>query len=247
MILAAGAGSRLRGEDRDAPPKPLTLVAGRLLIERTLRTFRAAGVRDVVVVLGYESERILPELRRQALKLQMNVTPVHNHHWERGNGTSVLAAAEHVGDRFFVAMADHLFDAAFCASLLRSDTGAALSLVVDHDWEAIPDVEEATKVRLAGRRIVGIGKELTVFDAVDTGVFLCRPPLFDALRRAQEQGDFSLSGGVRLLAERGDAMTVRNAGFFWQDVDTPEDLALVEERLARWVPGQRWEETLAAD
>lgn len=240
VILAAGAGSRLRGDDEAAPPKPLTEVGGRLLIERTLRTFRAANVLDIVVVVGYEHERIVPELRRLAGRLRLNVTPVRNYQWERGNGTSVLAAAEHVGNRFFLAMSDHLFDPEFLTRLNRKDDGAALSLVVDHNWAAVPDLQEATKVRLAGGRIVEIGKELQAFDAVDTGVFLCGPRLFDALRRAQEQGDASLTGGVRLLAAEGDAQTVSSGGLFWQDVDTPEDVTLVEQRLLNWMPGERW-------
>lgn len=230
----------MRGDDPDAPPKPLTEVAGRLLIERTLRTFRSVGVRDVVVVVGYRADQIVPTLRRLASTLRMNVTPVHNHRWERGNGTSVLAAAEHVGDRFFLSMADHLFDSEFCSRLLKADGGAALSLVVDHEWRSMPDLDEATKVRLQGRRIVAIGKDLDLFQAVDTGVFLCRPALFEAVRKAQEQGDFTLSGGVQILASRGQAVAVSSAGFFWQDVDTREDLVRVEDRLDRWVAGERW-------
>lgn len=246
VILAAGAGSRLRGDDEAAPPKPLTEVGGRLLIERTLRTFRAANVRDVVVVVGHEHERIVPELRRMADSLRLNVTAVRNYQWERGNGSSVLAAAEHVGERFFLAMSDHLFDPEFLTRLTRNDDGAALSLVVDHNCAAVPDLDEATKVRLADRRIVEIGKELQAFDAVDTGVFLCRPRLFDALRRAQEHGDASLTAGIRRLAAEGDAQTVSSDGLFWQDVDTPADVALVEQRLLNWVPGDRRDDAVAA-
>ena len=237
VILAAGAGSRLRGDDASAPPKPLTPVLGRPLIERSLRTFRAAGVRDVAVVVGYESERLAGGLAEASRRVGVRVTLVENHRWELGNSTSVLAAAEHVGDRFFLAMSDHLFDPGFLARLLGADAGLPLSLVVDHGWESIDDLDEATKVRLHGSRIVDIGKEIPAFDAVDTGVFLCRPGLFSAVRRAQAAGDFSLSGAVRLLADHGRAVAVPSGGLFWQDVDTPEDLERVERRLAseRWV------------
>jgi choline kinase len=231
VILAAGAGTRLRGSDGAAPPKPLTPVLGRPLIERTIRTFRAAGVSEFVVIVGYERELLTPELHTIAGRLGVHVIPVTNHRWELGNGTSVLAAAEYVGDRFFLAMSDHLFTPAFLDRLIGADEGLPLSLVVDHGCDVVSDLAEATKVRLADRRIVDIGKDLTRFDAVDTGVFLCRPVLFSALRRAQQAGDCSLTGAVRVLAAEGRATTVPSDGLFWQDVDTPADLALAERRL----------------
>jgi choline kinase len=47
---------------------------------------------------------------------------------------------------------------------------------------------EATKVRRDGSRIVAIGKDLVEYDALDTGVFVCSPLLFDALERSRAQG-----------------------------------------------------------
>jgi 1L-myo-inositol 1-phosphate cytidylyltransferase len=231
VILAAGAGSRLRGTDETAPPKPLTPVLGKSLIERTIRTFRSVGVRDVVVIVGHEREHLAWALPAIAQATGVRVTPVENHRWELGNSTSVLAAAEHVSDRFFLAMSDHLFTSGFLSRLLDADEGLPLSLVVDYNWASIPDLDEATKVRLWDNRIADIGKDLRIFDAVDTGVFLCRPRLFSAVRRAQFAGDYSLSGAVRVLAGEGGAMTVPSGNLFWQDVDTPEDLALAERRI----------------
>jgi choline kinase len=54
VVLAAGAGTRMRLGD-DAPPKPLTPVLGRSLIERSIETFSAAGVDRLSVVVGKAS------------------------------------------------------------------------------------------------------------------------------------------------------------------------------------------------
>jgi 1L-myo-inositol 1-phosphate cytidylyltransferase len=239
VILAAGAGSRLREDDLEAPPKPLQRLAGRPILEHSLRTFAAGGVREAFVIVGYDRHRIVPHLRELGERLSMQVTPVVNPRWEQGNGTSVLAAAAHVRGPFYLAMCDHLFDPSFLRLLLAEDEGAPLSLVVDPDCESVPDLDEATKVRRQGRRIVRIGKDLSVYDAVDTGVFLARPPLFDALEEVQRQRAYSLSNGVQRLADRGEAVTVSSRGGFWRDIDTPSDLATAQGLLAQRAAASR--------
>lgn len=61
------------------------------------------------------------------------------------------------------------------------------------------DVQDATKVQSHGQRIVAIGK------TIDTGVFLCRRPLFAVLRQAQQHGEGSLSAAIQILADAGQA------------------------------------------
>jgi N-acetyl-alpha-D-muramate 1-phosphate uridylyltransferase len=57
MILAAGRGERFRPLT-DSLPKPLIPVRGEVLIERHLNNLAAAGVREVVINLGWLGERI---------------------------------------------------------------------------------------------------------------------------------------------------------------------------------------------
>ena len=231
VILAAGAGSRLR-QHEDDPPKPLTELLGLTLIERAILSCREVGVTDFVVVVGYRSHELFPFIRGLEEAHGVRITAIANPRWELGNGTSVLASEARIDGPFFLLMSDHVFQPGFLQRLLDGDDGyRALSLVVDHDHEQVHDVFEATKVRLAGDDIAAIGKQLRQFDAVDTGVFLCRPALYDALREAEAAGDYTLSGAVRLLAQRGEATTVKAAGLFWQDVDTPEDLGIAREGL----------------
>ena len=76
--------------------------------------------------------------------------------------------------------------------------------------------------------MIGIGKNLATYDAIDTGLFICPEPLFDALRRAQRKGDCSLADGVRLMAAEGNVIAVDIGEAWWQDVDTPEMRAHAE-------------------
>jgi choline kinase len=90
---------------------------------------------------------------------------------------------------------------------------------------------EATKVRLNGDRITAIGKDLSSYDALDTGLFVCAPALFPALEIARLGGDTTLSGGIRQLAARGLMRGVGVGAATWCDIDTLQDLAAAEVLL----------------
>ena len=231
VILAAGAGSRLRRGD-DAPPKPLTRLLGSTLVERTIASCCAVGVDDFVVVVGHRREELAPYLRSLGRELGVSLRVVQSPRWRLGNGASALASEPYVDGAFFLLMSDHVFSPAFLRGLLARDDGRTpCTLVVDPEIENVRDVHEATKVRLSDGRISAISKQLSSFDAVDTGVFLCRPPLFGALREAATAGEHLLGAAVQLLAARGEVRWASSGGLFWQDIDTPEDLAFARSRL----------------
>ena len=58
MVLAAGRGERLRPLT-DSVPKSLVEVRGESLLERHLENVRAAGIRNVVINLGWLGEQIV--------------------------------------------------------------------------------------------------------------------------------------------------------------------------------------------
>ena len=93
--------------------------------------------------------------------------------------------------------------------------------------------DEATKVRLRGSRLIALGKALTEYDALDTGLFVCAPSLFGALASARAQNDTTLSGGIRILAARGLMRSFDIGDATWCDIDTIEDLHSAESLLDR--------------
>jgi len=236
VVIAAGAGRRLREGNGDLV-KPATPVVGVPILIRTLRRLAEAGVRRAVVVTGCRAGEIRALLREEPEGVGLEVVFAHNEDWRRQNGLSVLAARQHVdGAPFFLTMADHVYSRLLLDALraVRADH-IDLALAVDRRLWEIGDLDDAVRVRASrGGRIAGIGKGLEVYDAVDTGVFLCTPALLGALdaERDERGGDCSLSDGVRRIARRGRALAVEIPGeAWWQDIDTPADLARAERKL----------------
>lgn len=232
ILLAAGRGSRLVAGGE--VPKPLVPVCGEPLIVRVLRAYAEAGVREAVVVVGFRGGDIRAALRGRR-NLGLKVELAVNTAWERSNGLSVLAAAPWLngsrgaelepGSPSLLAMADHLVTPDMIARVAASQVHPdALVLGVDRRIHDCFDIDDATKVQTDGaNRIVAIGKTLSDYDCIDTGVFRISHTLVAALRDvATRHGDASLSQGVAALASRGLAFVEDVGNAFWLDVDTPE-------------------------
>ncbi|MBI5502723.1 MAG: NTP transferase domain-containing protein [Deltaproteobacteria bacterium] len=233
IILAAGLGSRLA--DGSGVPKPLVKVGGRPMIRHVLSAFRGAGLTEAVVVVGFQGDRI-----RRALEGEdgIRIDVVENNEWEKANGVSVLAAATRIDEPCILSMSDHLYGPGMVRTLCRiPDSDPSCQLLVDGDVAGVFDIDDATKVRRQGDRIVAIGKELADYDGIDCGVFRITPALIEALGEVHGQrGDCSLSDGVRKLCAGDRMRAVGVTGEPWIDVDTPQALRAATALLgsARW-------------
>ena len=233
VIIAAGRGSRLKGRYADVP-KPLVPVAGVGLLKRTILTAKRAGITDFAIVTGYRSDEIQSAIESDS-QVDVRIEWVYNAGWEEGNGKSVLAAREAVGDdAFILMMSDHLVDPQIITGLRNANLARdECALAVDSRIDRIFDEDDATKVMVHSDKIDAIGKTLESHNAIDTGVFLCNPTLFSALEDAISTGDDSLSGGIRTLASEGRMRAHDIGDLFWEDVDTPESLVHAQRALVR--------------
>jgi len=202
------------------------------LISRTLVTAARAGVDVIDMIVGYEADAVCATAAQTPLS-GVTLRFHHNERWHEENGVSALVARPHVGDdRFALLMGDHVFDWRVLELMLGQQVADGESLLAIDCHEASPArVAEATKVRLDGDRIIAIGKQVSPFDALDTGVFVFSPSIFAALEESAAAGDTSLSGGVRRLAARGLMRGVDSCGSAWWDLDTVEDLDQLQSSI----------------
>jgi len=227
LILAAGLGSRLRGI---SDSKPLTPIGGVPLIEHVIRRAWAGGATRILVVTGHQGARVEAFLAELQFRLALPIGWERVEDWTKPNGYSVLAGSAVLNGDYLLSMSDHLFDPEIVAKLLDR-RGRDTILAVDRNLSGpLLDIDDATKVAVAtDGRIEHIGKALTDYNAIDTGLFLATPALAGAIREAiAAGGSGSLSEGMQRLADAGLASTVDIGAARWIDVDSPAMLALGE-------------------
>jgi choline kinase len=210
-------------------PKCLTPVAGRPLLAWIVDALARAGVERVYAVVSAE----FPNRDKLAAQfsIELEVRAVQCPDSQLGNGRSAAFAQTLVHDeRFLLLMGDHLVSAEHLQLVAAAAEGAcALGTCAPASWI---DIQDATKVLAdAGGSILEIGKHLTSYNQIDTGVFAMTHALFPALEEARRAQEYSLTAGNRRLARTGLLRAVSVGSLRWCDVDTPHDLAAAEAWL----------------
>ena len=229
VILAAGHGSRL--VSHNARHKALLPIGGRAVIDYTIDAFAQAGVTDLVVVVGHQ-EDVVRESVGSGSRHGVTIRYVFNPDYHRGNALSVSAARAFVDDGpFLLAMADHMISRDIVQRLLEDvDDSSALAV----DFTPAPrHVEEGTRVQVDDQGLItAIGKALSRWDGIDSGVFRFTPRIFDAIDDLTA-GQDELSQAVTRMIQQGHSVRAYDiSGCFWQDIDTWEDLTFAREAIA---------------
>jgi len=226
VILAAGEGTRIKLKI----PKPLVIINGLSLLERTILTFADLNVQELVIVVGYQADKIKGHIANMPIIQDYKITWVENRKFHRGNGLSVLLTQDYVGDRFFLSMVDHIYDSNLFFNLLLCS--GDLVCVIDSQ-PRFADLADATKVLVQDGKIQKIGKGLTEFNGLDCGMFLCSRKIFPILEETIGEGKEEWDDAKEKFAERFKLDFFDIRGALWLDVDTPKDAAKARKLLSK--------------
>ena len=241
MVLAAGAGRRLR-PDTDTLPKALVPVDGdTTILDIALRNFAEVDLRQVVVVVGYAAAAV--EERRPALEHRhgVRIELVHNDKAEIWNNAySMWVAREAMADGALMVNGDTVHPVGVEQALLDA-RGPELLLALDVEKQL---AQEEMKVQVDGSRdVTRITKLMDPAAAYGEyigatlveGSVVTR--LADALRSTFERNpDLYYEDGYQELVDRGErvATTPIPSGTQWVEVDDRADLALAREIACRY-------------
>ena len=223
IILAAGKGSRLNGTAGDKP-KCLVEAGGITLIERQIRTLRAAGIDDIVVVVGCQADRV-----RTACG--PNVTYVENSRFAETNSLySLWTARALLCEGFVVLNCDVLFHPILLDDLLATHHDAAL-LIAYHEPGQAPYCDEEMKVRVRGGRVVDMSKAMdpAEADGENLGIVKFGPAsapqlvgILDRIVAAGGERDWAPKAFSAFAQER-PLYALGTRGYPWIEIDFPED------------------------
>lgn len=119
VILAAGAGSRLRPYTNDRPKSMLEL-GGQTLIDRQLNTLKSCRLTNILIVTGHLKEKLQ----------SLGYPTVNNPNWAATNMVMTLwCASDRLEDNVIVTYGDIIYQRNVLETLLASE--ADISVVVD--------------------------------------------------------------------------------------------------------------------
>jgi UDP-N-acetylglucosamine diphosphorylase / glucose-1-phosphate thymidylyltransferase / UDP-N-acetylgalactosamine diphosphorylase / glucosamine-1-phosphate N-acetyltransferase / galactosamine-1-phosphate N-acetyltransferase len=225
VVLAAGRGERLWPLTENTP-KPLLPVANKSLLERTLEALVAAGVREIILVVGFRSEKVRDRFGTgtaigSELKYVKQTT---------ANGTADALGTcvkELRGeDRFLVVYGDDYYDESVPKTFLaraRQNKGVTIGTA------NVQDTSHFGRIHSKRGLVTEIQEKAA--DAktgqVNAGVYLMDESIFSAIRKTKRsiRGELELTDAVRILIREGNRVYAHLLGpRKWLGINYPWDM-----------------------
>ncbi|MGW0699800.1 phosphocholine cytidylyltransferase family protein [Streptomyces sp. NPDC002867] len=233
LVLAAGAGRRLRPYT-DTLPKALVPVDGdTTVLDLTLGNFAEIGLTEAAIVVGYRKEAVYERKAALEAKYGLKLTLVDNDKAEEWNNAySLWCARDVLAEGVILANGDTVHPVSVEKTLLAArGNGRRIILALD-TVKNLAD-EEMKVVTADGKGVRRITKLMDPADATGEyiGVTLIEPEaaadLADALKATFERDpDLYYEDGYQELVHRGFTIDVAPIGDVrWVEIDNHDDLA----------------------
>ena len=238
IMLAAGVGRRLYGEDDSQLPKALLRFDGKTLLHRHIEILRQNGVDELVIVVGYRKDDLAAEVA--AVGAEDYVRTVFNPDFRGGPMISLWTARQvlSAGDAMMFMDADVLYHPIMIERLVNSRH--ANCFVLDRDTET---GEDPVKVCVRRGGVVDFGKMIEGdFDLVgDWPGFMTMAP--DVAAKVAGMTQVYMDAGkddVTYEWAMRDVMVSEPHGTFgyeditgipWVEIDFPRDLKTAKDTV----------------
>lgn len=237
ILLAAGRGRRL-GALAQQGPKCMVIVEGQPLLKRTLQGLIVCGVKEIILVVGYQQEKIEAFLESEKdLTSKAHIVTVENPDFTQGNILSLWCSAAYFDSDLLIMDADVYFDFALLKHLIESLLKDCFLL--DSGFQHTG--EEVVLMTRQGRvlDLEKIEKLPTGYDLLgETVGFLKLSKENASLLKEilQEMVSAGLTGleyeqAYRLLVQKIPIGFEEVKNLFWMEIDFEEDLAKLHTAL----------------
>ena len=231
MVLAAGAGRRLRPYT-DTLPKALVPVDDETtILDLTLSNFSKVGLKDVAVIVGYKSEAVEERKKDLESRHNVNLELIFNDKAEEWNNAySLWCARDLFTQGFLLANGDTVHPVSVQETLLEN-RGPAILLAVD-TVKKLAEEEMKLTIDCAGN-LARITKQMDPTTAFGEyiGLTLVEPEAAKNLTSALEKTwklnpDLYYEDGYQEYVDSGGVISLQPIGdVSWVEVDNHDDLA----------------------
>ena len=235
LVLAAGAGRRLRPYTDTLPKALVPLGDGVTVLDGTLRNFAEVGLTDAAVIIGYAGDAVRDRQSSLEKRYGVRLHLVDNDKAETWNNAySLWCARDYLSDGVILANGDTVHPVSVEQTLLEA-RGPQVLLALD----TVKTLAEE-EMKVAWNNESGLTRITKLMDPADAygeyiGVTLIEGSvagsLADALQATWERDpDLYYEDGYQELVDRGVRVDVQAIGdVAWVEIDDHADLARAKE------------------
>lgn len=227
-IFAGGKGIRLRPLTRNLA-KPLVIVprSNKPLIEFGIDALVNSGVTTIVILGRYKIDQLKHYFEQKSFKANIRLI-----HMREGGTLSAFSALKDIfaHEFFWLMSCDLVFEKPIITKIIKSSRRVGRFDVLIAVSQTMSD-EEPVQVNVGNGNITDIGKNI-MGKHFATGIYLCKPSIFDELNLATRRGLSHFSQYLGFILSNGYKLVPIEVGIVF-DVDNREVLELAAEYVEK--------------
>jgi len=231
VILCAGEGTRMRPLTYSLP-KHLIPIANRPVIEHVLETLKTAGITNVGIVVGPNTQGSFRNALGDGSSLGVRLTYIVQEN-PRGLAHAVSCAQGFVGDDpFLLYLGDNLLEEGLNGLVRKfeeSDADAVITLypVSDPSHFGVAQVDGDKVVKLVEKPAKPVSNLAIV------GAYVFTPAIFSAISRIRPsaRGELEITDAIQRLVDDGLRVLPYQISGWWRDVGRPPELLAANAQL----------------
>jgi len=202
VVLAAGRGERLWPLTEDTP-KPLLPLANKSVLERSLAALVSAGVRQIILVVGFRSEKIRDRLGKgEGIGVELTYVRQKT---AKGTADALGTCSKELQgeDRFLVLYGDDYYDTSVPRTFLAKARHKGITIGTAN----VQDASRFGKIQSKRGLVTEIQEKASKAEPgqVNAGIYLMDQSIFPAIRKTKRsiRGELELTDAVRILIKEG--------------------------------------------
>ena len=225
VVLAAGRGERLWPLTEETP-KPLLPLANKSVLERTLEALASAGVRQIILVVGFRKEKIRDRLGNG--KSSGSELKYVNQKNAKGTGDALGTCKSELDgeDKFLVLYGDDFYDSGVPRTFVAK---ARQNKAITIGTANVQDASPFGKVQSKRGLVTEIQEKTSKAEPgqVNAGIYLMDQSIFPAIAKTKRsiRGELELTDALRILIREGKQVHAQLLGSRkWLGISYPWDM-----------------------
>ncbi|OEC85609.1 MULTISPECIES: bifunctional sugar-1-phosphate nucleotidylyltransferase/acetyltransferase [Methanobacterium] len=232
VLLTAGEGTRMRPLTLTRP-KTMLQVGGKPILQYNLEALRDAGIKDIIMVVGYKKEAI-EDYFEDGSSFGVNIDYITQEK-RLGTAHAINSARNMINDEFIVLNGDIIVDPKLIVDLIskyKSEEASSILMLTE-----VEDPSSFGVVEIENDIIKNIIEKPAPGEApsnlINAGIYLFDKTIFDAIDRTEksERGEYEITDSLKIQMGENKIVRGLKSNNKWIDVGRPWELLNVNEHF----------------